>query len=45
VKAFMRVLQGKQQMALARMCDKVREGDVRKFVDEITLEDFDDQES
>lgn len=45
VKAFMRVLEGKEQMALARMCNKVREGDVAKFVDEITHPEVDDQES
>jgi DNA-binding MarR family transcriptional regulator len=44
VKAFMRVLEGKEQMSLARMCNKVREGDVRKFVNEITHSEVYDQD-
>lgn len=45
VKAFMRVLDGNEQMSLTRLCEKVREGDVRKFASEMMHEDVDDQES
>ena len=42
VKAFMRVLKGREQKALTRLCRKLREGDVVKFVSEMTHEDVDD---
>jgi DNA-binding MarR family transcriptional regulator len=38
VKAFLRVLDGTEQKSLTRLCRKLREGDVMKFVDEITME-------
>jgi DNA-binding MarR family transcriptional regulator len=36
VKALMRALDGREQQSLSRMCDKLREGDVVKFVSEMT---------
>jgi DNA-binding MarR family transcriptional regulator len=45
VKAFMRVLDAREKDSLRRICHKLRKGDVRKFVEEITLEDADDQEA
>ncbi len=38
VKAFMRALTATEQDSLARLCRKLREGDVMKFVKEITME-------
>jgi DNA-binding MarR family transcriptional regulator len=39
VKAFMRALKGREQTTLVRICEKLREGDVLKFVRELTWED------
>lgn len=39
VKSVMRVLRGKEQDSLFRLCRKLREGDVMKFVHEITHEE------
>jgi MarR family transcriptional regulator, 2-MHQ and catechol-resistance regulon repressor len=39
VKALMQVLKGREQKTLVRICEKLREGDVLKFVSEITHED------
>jgi DNA-binding MarR family transcriptional regulator len=39
VKAFMRVLNGTEQESLARLCRKLRQGDVMKFVSEIRMEE------
>jgi len=39
VKADMRVLEGREQETLSRVCRKLRQGDVMKFVAEITHED------
>ena len=41
VKSLMCVLRGKEQDSLFRICRKLREGDVLKFVHEITHEDED----
>lgn len=45
VKALMRTLDGREQESLARLCLKLRKGDVRKFVHELTHEYVGDQES
>jgi len=42
VKALMRVLDGREQESLSRLCRKLREGDVVKFYTEITHEDAED---
>jgi len=42
VKALMRVLNAKEQDSLFRICRKLREGDVMKFVHETTHEDRED---
>lgn len=39
VRALMRVLNATEQNSLSRLCRKLREGDVLKFVAEITHED------
>ena len=39
VKAWMRALEGREQLTLSYLCRKPREGDVLKFVSEITHED------
>jgi DNA-binding MarR family transcriptional regulator len=39
VKAMMRVLDGREQKTLVRICRKLREGDVLKFMNEIRMED------
>lgn len=39
VKALMRALDGREQESLSRMCRKLREGDIMKFVSEIMHED------
>ena len=39
VKAFMRALNGTEQESLSRLCRKLREGDVLKFVSELMHED------
>ena len=39
VKSFMRVLDGREQDALSRICRKLQAGDVLKFVREIMMED------
>jgi len=41
VKALMRALDGREQDTLSRLCRKLRQGDVVKFVREITHEDGD----
>lgn len=38
VKAFMRALNGTEQESLTMLCRKLREGDVMKFVGELTME-------
>lgn len=45
VKAFMRVLDAREKDSLRRICHKLRIGDVRKFVSELTHEDVDDLDS
>ncbi|MGD1211817.1 MAG: hypothetical protein ABR973_10740 [Candidatus Acidiferrales bacterium] len=42
VKALMRALHGREQLTLSRLCRKLREGDVLKFVSEITHEDVEE---
>lgn len=42
VKAFMRTLNGTEQESLARLCRKLREGDVVKFAREIRMEEPED---
>ncbi len=42
VKAFMRTLNGTEQESLARLCRKLREGDIVKFVREIRMEEPED---
>jgi DNA-binding MarR family transcriptional regulator len=42
VKAFMRALNGTEQESLSRLCRKLREGDVLKFVSELMHEDGED---
>ena len=44
VKALMRVLDGREQETLARLCLKLRAGDVLKFASEMMHEDVEDQE-
>ncbi len=39
IKALMRALEGREQESLSKMCRKLREGDVVKFVSEIMHED------
>lgn len=39
VKAYMRVLDGRQQETLSELCRKLREGDVVKFISEMEHED------
>ncbi|MGA3292795.1 MAG: hypothetical protein ABSE45_02295 [Candidatus Acidiferrales bacterium] len=39
VKSLLRVLDSREQMSLSRLCRKLREGDVVKFLREITHED------
>jgi len=38
-------LDGREQGSLARLCLKLREGDVRKFADEMSHPEVDDQET
>ncbi len=42
VRAFMRALTLREQNTLSRLCRKLREGDIVKFVSEITHEDVED---
>jgi len=39
VKSLMRVLNYRQQQTLSQLCRKLREGDVVKFISEMTHED------
>jgi hypothetical protein len=39
VKALMRVLEGREKESLIRICRKQREGDVVKYISELTHED------
>jgi len=39
VKALMRVLDGREQKTLVRICQKLRAGDALKFVSELRMED------
>lgn len=39
VKAWMRALDGREQLTLSQLCRKLREGDVLKFMSEMTHED------
>jgi hypothetical protein len=39
VQALMRVLAGPEQDSLTRICEKLRKGDVLKFVQEIRMEE------
>ena len=43
VKAFMRALMGREQKSLSRLCRKLRERDVLKFVSEMTHEDVEEE--
>ncbi len=45
VKADMRVLEGREQETLGRVCRKLRQGDVMKFVAEITHVDVEEERS
>ena len=38
----MRVFDGREQESMSRVCRKLREGDVVKFVSELTHEDVED---
>jgi hypothetical protein len=38
VKSHMKVLDGREQVTLSRLCRKLREGDIVKFVQEITMD-------
>jgi DNA-binding MarR family transcriptional regulator len=42
IKALMRALEGREQESLSKMCRKLREGDVVKFVSEMMHEDVED---
>lgn len=42
VKAFMRAIDSREQDSLSRICRKLREGDIMKFVSELTHEDVED---
>jgi hypothetical protein len=42
VKSLLRVLDGREQGTLSRICRKLREGDVLKLIREITHEDQED---
>lgn len=44
VKSEMRVLEGREQQTLSRLCRKLRKGDVLKFVREMTMEDLEEEE-
>jgi hypothetical protein len=41
-KAWMRALHGREQESLSRLCRKLREGDVLKFMSEMTHEDVEE---
>lgn len=43
VKALMRALDGREQESLSKMCEKLREGDVVKFVREIQMQDEEEE--
>jgi DNA-binding MarR family transcriptional regulator len=45
VKALMRALDGREQEALSRMCRKLKEGDVMKYVKEMRMADPAEEES
>jgi DNA-binding MarR family transcriptional regulator len=42
VKALMRVLHGREKKSLIRICQKLREGDVVKYISELTHEDVEE---
>ncbi len=42
VKALMRVLEGREKESLIRICQKLREGDVVKYISELTHEDVEE---
>jgi hypothetical protein len=44
VKAFMRAIDSRGQDSLSRICRKLREGDIMKFVSELTHDYVKDQE-
>ena len=43
IRSELRVLQGREQVTLSRICRKLRRGDVMKFVDEITAVDIEEE--
>jgi len=43
VKALMRALDGREQESLSKMCEKLREGDVAKFLHEIQMMDEEEE--
>ena len=45
VKALLRVLDAREKESLVRLCLKLREGDVRKFVDEMSHPEVEDQDN
>jgi DNA-binding MarR family transcriptional regulator len=40
IKALMRALDGREQMTLARLCRKLKEGDIFKFISEMEHRDY-----
>ncbi|HTX15947.1 MAG TPA: hypothetical protein VMD77_11680, partial [Candidatus Baltobacteraceae bacterium] len=42
IKALMRAVDGREQESISRVCRKLREGDVLKFVSELMHEDVED---
>jgi DNA-binding MarR family transcriptional regulator len=44
VKSHMRAIDGREQQTLSRVCRKLREGDIIKFVREITMVDVEEGE-
>ncbi|HKV05939.1 MAG TPA: MarR family transcriptional regulator [Candidatus Acidoferrales bacterium] len=43
VKSLMRALQGREQRTMSRLCHKLREGDILKFISEIRHRDVDEE--
>ncbi len=42
VKSLMRVLHGREKKSLIRICQKLREGDVVKYISELTHEEVEE---
>jgi DNA-binding MarR family transcriptional regulator len=42
VKAYMRALDGRQQQTLAELCRKLRKGDAKKFISEMSFKDLEE---